>query len=111
MKCTTQITHTIQPGDTLYSLAIRYDTTVSKLLDLNPGIEVYNLPIGGGLIVCQPETPPQFPTPPIATLPPTEKFRELLALILCWLAEQFGEDESRKIITSLYQDWTNGYPC
>ena len=110
MNCTTQVIHTIQAGDTLYSLAIKYGTTVTKLLDLNPGIEVYNLQIGTGLIICQPETP-IFPKPPVGEIP-TEKFRQLLAMILCWLAEQFGEEEARKIVKSLARDWDGtGNPC
>lgn len=111
MQCTNQVMHTIQPGDTLYSLAIRYNTTVSNLLDLNPGVEIYNLQIGSGLVVCQPPVPPTTPIPPIGTLPAGEKFRELLSLTLCWLAEQFGEDTARGIIQSIYNDWSNGYPC
>ena len=107
MHCANQFTHTIQPGDTLYSLAIRYNTTVSRLLELNPDVEIYNLTIGSGLIVC----PPKTPQPPIECTPPTDKFREWFALTLCWLAEQFGEDEARKIVRSLYNDWNNGYPC
>ena len=99
--------HTIQPGDTLYSLAIRYNTTVSKLLELNPGVEIYNLQIGSLLMVCPPITTPK---PPIGTLP-IAKFRELLALIMCWLAEQFGEDQARAVIQSIHNDWSNGYPC
>jgi len=79
MFCKNQVVHTIQPGDTLYRLAIVYNTTVPALLQLNPGVEIYNLRIGSGLIVCPGvNIPPVVPpigtvppiTPPIGTLPP-----------------------------------------
>ena len=123
MQCANQFTHTIQAGDTLYSLAIRYNTTVADLLELNPGVEIYNLQIGTGLIVCPGEgavVPPVAPIPPIVTPKPPigtvptlpQKFRELLSMFVCWLAEQFGEDTARRIITSVYNDWQNGnFPC
>ncbi|MDR0461790.1 MAG: LysM domain-containing protein [Christensenellaceae bacterium] len=111
-------THTIQAGDTLYSLAIKYDTTVAKLLDLNPGVEIYNLKIGSTLFVCPPVV---TPVPPIGVIPPVppigvvptcpDKFREVISLILCWIAEQFGEDRARDIIDRIYTDWQSGYPC
>jgi hypothetical protein len=72
MQCNNQVIHTIQQGDTLYSLARRYNTTVNRLLDLNPGIEVYNLQIGTGLVVCPGlgvTVPPVLPVPPIGTVP------------------------------------------
>ena len=69
LACPTQITHTIVAGDTLYSLARRYDTTVTALLNLNPGVEVYNLRIGSGLLVC-PGSAVTTPVPPIGTVPP-----------------------------------------
>jgi len=103
--------HTIQPGDTLYSLAIRYNTTVSKLLELNPNVEIYNLQIGSTLYICEPIF--EKPVPPIGELPTKcDKFRELISLMLCWLAEQFGEDRVRAMLKSICQDWSNGNtPC
>jgi N-acetylmuramoyl-L-alanine amidase len=39
-------THTVAPGDTLTSIAIRYGTTVDQLLALNPGIDPYTIVAG-----------------------------------------------------------------
>ncbi len=47
-------TYTIKSGDTLYSLAIRYNTTVNVLLQANPGIYPNNLRVGQ--IICIPAT-------------------------------------------------------
>jgi len=41
----------IQPGDTLYFLAIRYNTTVEAIMRLNPGIDPYNLIIGSYICI------------------------------------------------------------
>lgn len=37
---------TVQTGDTLDAIAIRHDTTVERLLELNPGLDTTNLQIG-----------------------------------------------------------------
>lgn len=44
-------THTIVKGDTLYSIAIKYGTSVSKLLALNPKVKSNYLEIGQKLRV------------------------------------------------------------
>lgn len=49
--------YTIKAGDTLYLLAIRYNTTVSAIMRLNPGIDPNNLQIGQ--VICIPGTAPQ----------------------------------------------------
>lgn len=46
------ISHTIQQGDTLASLATRYQTTVPSIQALNPEFDPLNLPIGS--IICIP---------------------------------------------------------
>jgi LysM repeat protein len=38
--------YTIQSGDTLGSVAARYDTTVDELLSLNPGVDPEGLRVG-----------------------------------------------------------------
>ena len=50
--------YTIKSGDTLYKLAIEYNTTVEAIMRVNPGINPNNLQIGQ--VVCIPEkmTPP-----------------------------------------------------
>ncbi len=46
------IIHIIQPGDTLYRLAQRYQTTVPEIIMKNPGVNPYNLQIGARLAIC-----------------------------------------------------------
>lgn len=40
------IMHIIQPGDTLYHLAIRYGTTVQNIIDTNLALDPYDLRVG-----------------------------------------------------------------
>ena len=40
------VLHIIEPGDTLYNLAIQYGTTVENIIDTNIGLNPYNLRIG-----------------------------------------------------------------
>ena len=40
------ILYTIRPGDTLYNLAMRYQTTVQNIIDANLSLEPYNLRVG-----------------------------------------------------------------
>ncbi|AQQ52166.1 LysM peptidoglycan-binding domain-containing protein [Planococcus lenghuensis] len=43
----TETFHTVQPGETLYSIAnLHENLTLDELYDLNPGIDPYNLQIG-----------------------------------------------------------------
>lgn len=53
--------YTIMPGDTLYSIAIRYNTTVNDILMANPRINPYCLRIGQ--IICVPMPPVPQPCP------------------------------------------------
>ncbi len=49
--------YTIKPGDTIYKLAITYNTTVEAIIAANPGINPDNLQIGQ--VICIPMgTPP-----------------------------------------------------
>jgi hypothetical protein len=55
----------------LYALARKYNTTVTRLLQLNPNVEVYNLQIGSGLTICPGEDyKPEIPTPITPEFPP-----------------------------------------
>ena len=45
--------HTIKSGDTLYKLAMTYNTTVEAIMRVNPGINPNNLQIGQ--VICIPE--------------------------------------------------------
>jgi len=55
MYCPQSITHVIQKGDNLYQLARYYQTNVSDIISINPGIDPYNLQIGGMLTICPDE--------------------------------------------------------
>lgn len=46
------ITHVVQPGDSFYRLAQRYQTTVPEIVMKNPGINPYNLQVGTRLTIC-----------------------------------------------------------
>lgn len=50
------ITHVVQPGDTYYKLAQRYQTTVPDIIMRNPGINPYNLLVGSKLTICSGRT-------------------------------------------------------
>lgn len=49
--------YTIQPGDTLYSLARRFGTTVNAILQANPGIDPNNLRVGQQIVIPVRVTP------------------------------------------------------
>ncbi len=44
-------THTIEKGDTLYSLGKRYGVRVSALIFANPYVDIYNLRVGDQLCI------------------------------------------------------------
>ncbi len=46
------IVHVVQPGDTFYRLAQRYQTTVPEIILRNPGVNPYNLQVGTRLSIC-----------------------------------------------------------
>ena len=56
------ITYTIQSGDTLFTIATRYNVTVNAILAANPGLDPNNLRVGqiicipGGTPTCPPNT-------------------------------------------------------
>lgn len=52
---------TIRTGDTLYSLARRYNITVQAIINVNPGINPNNLPVGE--LICIPNPTPGQPFP------------------------------------------------
>ena len=49
--------YTIRSGDTLFTIANRYNTTVNAILALNPGLDPNNLRVG--MVICVPEEKPQ----------------------------------------------------
>ena len=62
--------YTIKAGDTLYSLAQRYNITVRDILNVNPGINPDNLQVGQ--VICIPAEPPPVPRPRCIVLAPTD---------------------------------------
>jgi len=62
--------YTIQPGDTLYSLARFFNVSLDDLLEANPGIDPENLQIGQ--VICIPLVTPPV-TCPAGTMPYTIK--------------------------------------
>lgn len=45
------IIYTIRPGDTLYSLSLKYGTTVDELIKNNLALDPYNLRVGQQIYV------------------------------------------------------------
>jgi LysM repeat protein len=47
--------HVVQPGDTFWNLAQRYNVTVDSIMALNPGVDPLNIQIGSVLLIpCDP---------------------------------------------------------
>lgn len=46
------IAYVIKPGDTLYIISRRYNVTIDKILQINPGVDPHNLMIGE--VICIP---------------------------------------------------------
>lgn len=70
----TPFNHTVQPGDTLYGIAIQYNISLDKLVSANPGVDTSLLSIGTELVIPFSEedelsapTPTPYPVP--VTLP------------------------------------------
>ncbi|WP_353096184.1 LysM domain-containing protein, partial [Tissierella praeacuta] len=59
---TGSFSYTIKSGDTLYKLAITYNTTVEAIMAINPGINPNNLQIGQVICIPSTPTPPTCPT-------------------------------------------------
>lgn len=62
------IRYTIRAGDTLYSIARRYNTTVQAILDANPGLDPNYLQVGRIICVPQRDTVPSTRCPAGYTL-------------------------------------------
>ncbi|HHW39674.1 MAG TPA: LysM peptidoglycan-binding domain-containing protein [Syntrophomonadaceae bacterium] len=59
--CPGGIPYVIRPGDTYFSLARRFGTTVDALIAANPGVDPNNLQIG--MTICIPVAPVPGPCP------------------------------------------------
>lgn len=49
------IYHTLQPGETIYSLSRKYGVTESEVINSNPGIDIYKLSTGAELAIPRKE--------------------------------------------------------
>jgi len=47
----TPFSHSVQPGDTLYGIAIQYNISLDKLVSANPGVDTSLLSIGTKLVI------------------------------------------------------------
>jgi LysM repeat protein len=45
--------HRVKPQETLWTIANRYNTTVSEIMLVNPGLHPYNLRVG--TLICIPK--------------------------------------------------------
>jgi LysM repeat protein len=59
----------IQSGDTLNTIAIKFNTTVDAIVSLNIGIDQENLRVGQMVCIPEQQTPQHTPTCPIGTSP------------------------------------------
>lgn len=50
--------YTVKPGDTIYNLAVKYNTTVEDIIRVNPGINPDNLRVGQRICIPRTVTPP-----------------------------------------------------
>lgn len=66
-----QVTHTVQRGETLSGIAVRYGTTVQQLVLLNNLSNPNLIYPGQVLIIRRGPTPTATPAPPTATVAPT----------------------------------------
>jgi len=82
--------YTVQQGDTLFTIAQRFGTTVPAILALNPQITDPNL-IFPGQRICIPATaPPPPPPPPPACPPPNFLYTVQPGDSLFTIAQRFG---------------------
>ncbi len=63
--------YTIRSGDTIYNLAMKYNTTVEAILRVNPGLDPNNLRVGQS--ICIPGQTPPKPRCPVGTFEYTIK--------------------------------------
>ena len=61
ISCPGGTIYTIVPGDTLFALAQRFNTTVQAIINANPGIDPNSLQVGR--MICIPVAPGSRPLP------------------------------------------------
>ncbi len=69
----TPFSHIVQPGDTLYGIALQYNISLDKLVSANPGVDTSLLSIGTELVIpFSDEDELSVPTPTPYQIPLTE---------------------------------------
>ncbi|HJV47512.1 MAG TPA: LysM domain-containing protein [Bacillota bacterium] len=58
------IRHTVQPGETIGTIAARYGTTVRAIAEANPGVNINYIYVGQTLRIPVSQYPPGPPFPP-----------------------------------------------
>ena len=69
---TAQTIHTVQPGQTLYSIGLRYGVTVTEILAANPSLNPNVIHSGNQLVIPVPGQPAPAPAAPQPGQPTTE---------------------------------------
>ena len=78
----TGITHTVQSGDTLYRISKMHNVPISRIMEANPNVDIYNLKIGSK--ICVPidttsmprESMQEAPRQVVPVMPPTNMNRQ-----------------------------------
>lgn len=88
-----QIRYTIKAGDTLYAIALRYQTTVSAILAANPGINPNRLQIGQIILI------------PVSAAPATPIFQgnPTKPVIAFTFDATYGDNQTNELLTILRQ--------
>jgi 3D (Asp-Asp-Asp) domain-containing protein len=91
--------HRIQPGDTLFALAVRYDTKIEDIVKRNPTVNPDALTVGQTLQV------------PVNTVKHQKSREELAALASAVVVEQSGKpkDYQHKIASCTLTAYTNSF--
>ena len=89
-----ELLHTVQPGDTLSSIAARYDVSTDFLLALNPGLNPDLIIVGTTIVVLSqgdaPTTPSPTPPAPTDDDPALAPYRVLSGDTYSGIASRFG---------------------
>lgn len=65
MNCHNMGTHTVKDGDSFYTIAQMHGMTMEEIMEMNPGLDPYNLQIGSVVAICDDmnHTMPNLPNP------------------------------------------------
>ena len=77
---TAQTIHTVQPGQTLYSIGLRYGLTVAEILAANPSLNPNVIHSGNQLVIPVPGQPAPAPAPAPQPGQPTTEVQHTVAV-------------------------------